>query len=216
MIDVSDKPTTLREASAVACIRVHPDTIGLIKEGKLPKGDPLAVAKVAAVQAVKRTSDIIPYCHPMSVTYVGVDFDVSDEGIFAEVSVKAICSTGVEMEAMTGAAAAVLTLYDMLKGVDRTMEITQVRLMDKLGGKTQYPRSFQRPVKAAVVVVSDSVAGGDRVDRSGVAIKSFLEDRGASVEDLKVVPDDEGNIREAVMELAGRGFDLVVTPGALE
>ena len=213
MIDISNKPLTLREAVAQSSLKISPSTLELMEEGRLPKKDPLAVARVAAVQAVKNTSNLIPYCHPLPVTHVDVEFELLEREILTTVKVKAIYSTGVEMEAMTGAAVAALTLYDMLKAVDQAMEISWVKLLEKRGGKSQYPREFSGKVRAAVVVVSDSTARGERTDRSGEFIKGFLEDRKAQVEGVWVVPDEVEEIRKRVLTLVDEGVDLVVTTG---
>lgn len=213
MIDISNKALTLREATAQAILKISPSTVSLLKNGRLPKKDPLATARVAAVQGAKATSSIIPFCHPLPITFVGVEFEVREDSIISTVTVKAIHSTGVEMEALTGASVAVLTLYDMLKAVDTSMEIAGVRLLDKKGGKTEHPRVFQRPTKIAVIVVSDSASKGEREDSSGKAIKAFLEERGGIVEEFMVVPDEAEEIRAAVEKLVEERIDLVVSSG---
>ena len=213
MIDITPKPVSLREAVAGALVRISPSTLDLIREGKTPKGDPLEVARVAAIQAVKNTSQIIPYCHPLPVTHVAVEFWLGEGSIEVTVGVKAIYSTGVEMEAMTGAAVAALTLYDMLKAVDDAMEISWVRLLEKRGGKSQYPRAFSQGARAAVVVVSDSAFRGIREDESGKTIEAFLKERGARVEEMVVVPDEVDDIRRAVGGLLDRDLDLIVVTG---
>src|SRR5579884_4283647 len=118
MRDVSAKPVTRRTATAQATLRAQPDTIRTIREGRLPKGDPLPVAKVAAVQAAKNTSQIIPYCHPLPVDFVGVEYNLTGESIEITTTVKAVYKTGVEMEALTAASVAALTIYDMTKMLD--------------------------------------------------------------------------------------------------
>ena len=131
MRDISRKSNSLRTACAEAVLRMAPATLVLVRKGGVPKGDPLPVAKVAAIQAAKQTSRIIPYCHPLPVDFVGVEFTLGEETITARVEVKAIYKTGVEMEALTGASVAALTLYDMLKMLDSTLEIIGVRLLAK-------------------------------------------------------------------------------------
>lgn len=138
MKDISDKNVTNRKAIAQAVLHMKPDTVTQLREGRLPKGDPLPVAKVAAIQAAKNTSQIIPYCHPLQLEHVRVNFDVADDRITATVEVGAHYKTGVEMEALTAASAAVLTIYDMTKGVDPDMRITDHYLLEKTGGKSDY------------------------------------------------------------------------------
>jgi cyclic pyranopterin monophosphate synthase len=138
--DVSEKGWTLRQARARAVLLVHPATIDCMRNGLLPKGDPLPVAKVAAIQAAKNTSNIIPYCHPLPIDNVAVDFAVADDRITVTTLVKATYKTGVEMEALTAATVAALTIYDMLKMLDMGMQIAEVSLIEKRGGKSDYAR----------------------------------------------------------------------------
>ena len=133
MIDISTKSKTLRTATARARVTVAPQTLAAIRDKAVPKGDPLEVAKVAAVQAVKNTSQIIPYRHPLPVDFAGVEYELGPTGIEVRCTVRAIYKTGVEMEALTGATVAALTLYDMLKMLDDTMVIESVALVEKKG-----------------------------------------------------------------------------------
>lgn len=138
MVEVGDKPDTAREAVASACIRMRAETLALIAEGGHPKGDVLAVARIAGIQAAKRTADLIPLCHPLMLTGVRVELDCDDS--LPGVRIRARCrvsgQTGVEMEALTAASVAALTLYDMCKAVDRGMVIEQLRLEEKSGGRS--------------------------------------------------------------------------------
>lgn len=136
MVDVSAKPETVRTAVATARVRMQPDTLRAVLQGDLPKGEVLAVARVAAVQAAKRTPDWIPMCHPMRLAGVQVDFTPGEDVLDLRVEVRAVDRTGVEMEALTAAAAAALTVYDMAKSADKGMVIEQVRLESKTGGKS--------------------------------------------------------------------------------
>jgi cyclic pyranopterin phosphate synthase len=137
MVDVSDKALTVREAVAEALVRMRPATLQMITQGEHPKGDVFAVARIAGIQAAKKTSDLIPLCHPLMLTSVKVE--LLPEGLDA-VRITARCKltgqTGVEMEALTAASIAALTLYDMCKAVDRGMVIECVRLLEKVGGKS--------------------------------------------------------------------------------
>jgi molybdenum cofactor biosynthesis protein MoaC len=214
MLDVSRKNTSLREASARARLSMQPATAQLIRDGKVPKGDPLTVAKVAAVQAAKNTSQIIPYCHPLPVEFVGVEFELADEQITIEVQVKAIYRTGVEMEAMTAASVAALTIYDMLKMVDDTMEIQGVELRGKKGGKSSFTDNYDRQLRAAVLVMSDSIAEGSKDDRSGQIIRDRLMKEGLELVDYSIVSDDVAGIVAALKNYADeQQIDLVLTTG---
>ncbi|MCB2224451.1 MAG: cyclic pyranopterin monophosphate synthase MoaC [Actinobacteria bacterium] len=136
MVDVGGKPATDRAATAEAVVALAPPTKAALFEGSLPKGDARAVARVAAIQAVKRTSDLVPLCHPIPLTGVDVEVTEVDEGARIEVTVRTTAPTGVEMEAMTGAALGAITIYDMVKGIDRGAVIGPVRLLAKSGGRS--------------------------------------------------------------------------------
>ena len=214
MRDISKKIKTLRIAGAQATLTVSARTISLIKRGEIPKGDPLEVSKVAAVQAAKNTSQILPYCHPLPVDFVGVEFDLGEESITVTTTVKAIHRTGVEMEALTAASVAALNLYDMLKMLDRDMEITGVKLLSKKGGKTDFKESFSRPLHAAVLVMSDSISAGQKDDLSGKLIVERLRGEGVEVRDYKIIADDMETIEKTLRQYADDlQLDLVMTTG---
>ena len=136
MVDVSDKAVTSRTAVARARVSMKAATLKLIKSGTAQKGDVLATARIAGIQAAKKTSDLIPLCHPLAITKVTVDFRLSSNHIDVEALVKVEGKTGVEMEALTACAVACLTLYDMVKAVDRGIIISDLRLVEKTGGKS--------------------------------------------------------------------------------
>ncbi|HLB00161.1 MAG TPA: cyclic pyranopterin monophosphate synthase MoaC, partial [Bacteroidota bacterium] len=133
--NVSDKPPTLRIARATARLTARPETLRAVKSGRTPKADPVGVAKVAAIQAAKQTSLLIPFCHQVPLDGIRVAITAEKKWFDIETEVSAVWKTGVEMEALTAAAAAALTLYDMLKPIDRTLAIGRVRLTHKSGGK---------------------------------------------------------------------------------
>ena len=138
MVDVGEKPATERRAVARAVVRVSAQTARAVLAGDAPKGDVLGVARIAGIQAAKRTSELIPLCHPLALTFVGVDgsVDVSDGRIVLTAEARTTGPTGVEMEAMTAASVAALTVYDMVKGIERGAEIAQVVLLEKSGGRS--------------------------------------------------------------------------------
>lgn len=215
MRDVSQKVSTLRTAVARSVLRVSPHTIKQIREGTLPKGDPIAVAKVAAIQAAKNTSSIIPYCHPLPVDFVGVDFHLDEDSIEIETTVKAIYKTGVEMEALTAATVAALTIYDMAKMVDEVMQIESVVLVSKTGGKSDFAvAEVTGARRAAVFTLSDSVARGKNKDVSGKILVEALEAEGFEIADYTVLPDDEAEIVPAVRRVCDElKVDLLLTTG---
>ncbi len=136
MVDVSGKAETARRAVARGRICLSAETVRLLRENAVPKGDALAVARVAGILAAKRTSDLIPLCHPLSITHVGIDLTITDAGVEIEAEVAVTGKTGVEMEALTAVSIAALTLYDMVKAVDKGAVITDIRLEHKSGGKS--------------------------------------------------------------------------------
>lgn len=214
MLDVSSKIRTLRTATARARVTLSPASLALIRDRKVPKGDPLEVAKVAAVQAAKNTSSIIPYCHPLPIEYAGVEYAFGDGWIDITTTVKTIARTGVEMEALTAAAVAALTLYDMLKMVDETMAIAGVNLLTKTGGKNDFRTTYDRPLRAAVLVMSDSIATGKKSDASGKLIAERLGKEGVTVEEYVVISDDREGIVKALLRYADeQQLDLVMTTG---
>jgi cyclic pyranopterin phosphate synthase len=142
MVDVSDKPVTQRRAVAESFVRLSRDTLALIASAGLPKGNALETARLAGIQAAKRTPDLIPLCHPLLLTHVDVRAETQSTGVRFEASVSCAGQTGVEMEALTAAAVAALTLYDMVKAVEKGAAIENVRLVEKSGGKSgTYRRS---------------------------------------------------------------------------
>jgi len=136
MVDVTDKSETSRRAVARGRVLLAPATLELLRAGGVPKGDVLAVARVAGIMAAKRTSELIPLCHPLPITRVAVDLALSETGVEIEAEVRVTGKTGVEMEALTAVAVAALTVYDMVKAVDRAAAITDIRLEEKSGGKS--------------------------------------------------------------------------------
>ena len=138
MVDVGDKDITEREATATASIEMAPETLALIREGKANKGDVLGVARLAGIMAAKKTADLIPLCHPLALSKVSVEFIIDEDNsrIEAQATCKLKGRTGVEMEALTAASIAALTIYDMCKAVDRGMTIVETKLLHKSGGKS--------------------------------------------------------------------------------
>jgi cyclic pyranopterin phosphate synthase len=136
MVDVGDKPATSRLAVARGAVRMAPATLALVREGRAAKGDVLGVARLAGIMAAKRTADLIPLCHPLALTRVEVDLEPQEGRVAIEARVSVTGQTGVEMEALTAVSVAALTVYDMLKAVDRGMVIEEIRVVLKDGGKS--------------------------------------------------------------------------------
>ena len=213
MRDVSNKPNTLRTAKATSSLHCLPETIAAIRLGNVPKADPLGVAKVAAIQAAKNTSLLIPYCHQVPLDFVGVDVELKEASVHFFTEVKAVWKTGVEMEALVAASTAALTLYDMLKIIDETMEIGSVRLLEKEGGKSDFTKAALK-MKAGVLVLSDMASKGQRQDVSGKTIKERLEGMGIAVVEYAILPDEKNQIEERLIRLCDEvGLDIVLTTG---
>jgi len=214
MKDVSKKTASLRVARAQATLHCFPATVAAIRAGNVPKADPLATAKVAAVQAAKNTSLIIPYCHQVPLDFVGVDVELRESSIHIYTEVKAIWKTGVEMEALVAAGAAVLTLYDMLKPIDEGMEIGSVKLTEKKGGKSDFKVADLSRFRCAVIVASDRAARGEREDTSGKTIKERLESLGVAVVEYTIVQDEMALVRNELIRLCDEvAVDLILTTG---
>lgn len=135
MVDVGSKAVTDRRAVAAVTVRVSPATATAIREGDAPKGDVVGTARIAGIQAAKRTSELVPLCHPLPLSFVDVRISVGDDRVEIEAEARTSGQTGVEMEAMTAASVAALTVYDMVKGIERGVEIDALRLLEKTGGK---------------------------------------------------------------------------------
>ena len=140
MVDVGGKPVTDRRAVASAVVRVSAETARAIRDGDAPKGDVIGTARIAGIQAAKRTPDLIPLCHPLPLSFIDVRIEVGDDQIAIEAEARTSAQTGVEMEALTAAAAAALTVYDMVKGVERGVAIGEIHLVEKTGGKEDWRR----------------------------------------------------------------------------
>ena len=217
MVDVGAKPVTARTAVAAGVVVCSERARELLRTGSLPKGDGLAVARVAGIMAAKRTSELIPLCHPLPLDAVSVELIV-DDVVTIEARVEIHGRTGAEMEALTAVAVAGLTVIDMIKAIDRGASLRSVRVVAKSGGASGAWADGQREATAAlpaagVVTVSDRVSAGEREDVSGPLLAAGLARAGASVGGVRVVPDEADAIRDAVSDLVASGCGIVVTTG---
>jgi cyclic pyranopterin phosphate synthase len=214
MYDVSWKYDTLREASAQAKILLSKESIQAIKEGKVPKGDVLSVARTAGIIAAKRTGEIIPLCHNIPVDHVSIDFELGENEMIIRSNVKSVWKTGVEMEALTAVAVASLTVYDMLKPIDENIIISEIKLLYKKGGKSDFKAELERKIRAGIVVISDSVSAGTREDRSGRVIEEELKEWNVEIVSYKILPDEMDQIEKELIRLADElKVDLILTTG---
>ncbi|MCC6837814.1 MAG: bifunctional molybdenum cofactor biosynthesis protein MoaC/MoaB [Bacteroidia bacterium] len=214
MIDITNKIKTHRLAIAQSIVRVSKqETIDAIKNKTVPKGDVLEASRIAGLFGIKRTSDIIPDCHPLPVEFAAVTHKIEGLEIIIETEVHTIYRTGVEVEAMHGASIVALTVYDMLKPIDKEIEILSIKLINKKGGKSQYLDKLTREIKAAVIVCSDSISSGKKQDSAGKAIISKLEKFIIAVGDYSVVPDEVKIIQDKVSELCKSKIDVIIITG---
>lgn len=209
MVDITHKIMTLREATAVAVVRTSSEeTIKRIRENRVPKGNVFEMAKAAGLLGVKKTPDLLPDCHPLPIEYTGIEYEIDGLEIHISVSVKTIYKTGVEVEAMHGASIVALTMYDMLKPIDKHIEIGSIRLQNKKGGKSMFQLDSEG-LRAQVVVCSDSISEGKGEDKAGKMIVSKLEALGIKSERI-VIPDEAEEIK-ALLNKADS--DLVIFTG---
>ncbi len=214
MVDITNKSSSLREAIAQATVRVSKqETIDAIINKTVPKGDVFEMAKTAGLFGVKRTSDMIPDCHPLPVEFAAVRYQINELEINIEMEVRTIYKTGVEVEAMHGVSVVALTMYDMLKPIDKHIEITSIKLKEKKGGKSDFTDKFRIDLKAAVVVCSDSISAGKKEDKAGKAIIAKLETCKVSVSDYAIIPDEKTEIQKKLTALYEAKIDLIIFTG---
>jgi cyclic pyranopterin phosphate synthase len=214
MINITHKNSTLRKAIASAIVKVSKaETIDAIQNKSVPKGDVLECARVAGLFAVKKTSEMIPDCHPMPIEFTQINFRIEKLELHIEVEVHTIYKTGVEVEAMHGASVVALTVYDMLKPIDKGVEISNIRLVSKKGGKSDFKNELSFELQAAVVVCSDTISKGTKEDKAGKAIIQKLNEINIDDISYSIIPDDKELIASTVLALATNHFDLIIVTG---
>jgi len=228
MRDISHKQITLRTADAMGVIFCSSATIDLIRNDQLPKGNLFDVARAAAFLGAKSTPQLLPHCHPVSIDGMDMQFEFLDRGQHSELlgaevfgrtgilirgQARSIGRTGIEMEILMGVSVAALEIYDMLKPVDKHLEIGHIRLLEKKGGKSDRERYFATPPTCAVLVCSDSTAEGKREDKSGRIIQEMLEAVNARVSHYEIVPDDKLRIQEKIREWVAEDIQFIFTTG---
>jgi len=226
MRDISHKQVTLRTARAISVVYCSPESIAMIREDNLPKGNLFDVARAAAFIGAKSTPSLLPHCHPVTIDAMNVEFEWLSEttveelrdqrtrtGIVIIGEAKSIGRTGIEMEVLTGVSVAGLEIYDMLKPVDKNLEIGHIRLLEKTGGKSDRSKYFATPPDCAVLVCSDSTAAGTREDKSGKTIISMLEAVNARVRHYRIVPDDKEVIQQVIREWVKEDVPFIFTTG---
>ncbi|GAB4209133.1 MAG: bifunctional molybdenum cofactor biosynthesis protein MoaC/MoaB [Bacteroidia bacterium] len=215
MRDITSKITTLRTATAEVIIETTKEVIQKIQTNDLPKQDILPISKAAGFLAVKNTSSVIPHCHPIPIDGCEIDFSFRENELIVRLTVKSINKTGCEMEALHGASIVALTIYDMLKPLEQTILIKHIQLIEKTGGKSDFKgyEKISQKIKAAVIVMSDSVSKGTKQDKSGLMIKEKLEELGIGIDEYIIIPDNIDIIRQNVQQLVEKKINLIVSTG---
>jgi cyclic pyranopterin monophosphate synthase len=214
MVDITHKIITQRTATAQAIVKVGtPATMQAIVNKTVPKGDVLEVARTAGLFAVKNTSNAIPDCHPLPIEYTGIEYELLEDSILIKVTVKAIYRTGVEVEAMHGASIVALTMYDMLKPIDKQVEISTIKLLHKKGGKSDFGTKERRDLSVAVIVCSDSVSAGKKEDRAGKVITDKITNLGLKVSHYAIIPDEIKEIQTTINQLCEDQKELIILTG---
>ncbi len=215
MVNITHKSSTLRKAIAQAVVRVSSsETIRAIEQKNVPKGDVYEMAKTAGLFAAKRTSDMIPDCHPLPIEYTHIWYRIEELAVFIEVEVHTIYKTGVEVEAMHAASVVALTMYDMLKPIDKGISIENIKLLEKKGGKTDYRKVVEENnLKATVIVCSDSISAGEKEDRAGKGIIEKLKAYEVAVEDYLIIPDEKEQIQQLVKQKCEAGVNMIILTG---
>jgi molybdenum cofactor biosynthesis protein MoaC len=228
MRDISHKQITLRTADAMGVIFCSPATIGLIRNDELPKGNLFDVARAAAFLGAKSTPQLLPHCHPVTIDGMDLQFEFLDKdlhghllsaevlsrtGILIKGQARSIGRTGIEMEMLMGISVAALEIYDMLKPVDKQLEIGHIRLLEKKGGKSDRERYFATSPSCAVLVCSDSTAQGKREDNSGKIIVEMLESVRAEVKYYEIVPDEKQAIQDKIRGWVDEDIQFIFTTG---
>jgi cyclic pyranopterin phosphate synthase len=213
MVNITHKFSTLRKAIATATVTVSgQETIDAITQRTVPKGDVFEFGRAAGLLAVKKTSDVIPDCHPLPVEFTGITYAVRGLQIIISVEVHTSYKTGVEVEAMHGASIVALTMYDMLKPIDKAVEISNIRLQHKTGGKSDRAKDYSH-LKAAVVVCSDAVVKGEAIDTAGKTAIESLKQYGLETVAYEIIPDDVALIRSKAEALCAANVDLLLFTG---
>ncbi|MBL7896978.1 MAG: bifunctional molybdenum cofactor biosynthesis protein MoaC/MoaB [Crocinitomicaceae bacterium] len=200
----------------MAIVRVSKqETIDAIKNKMVPKGDVFEMSKAAGLLGVKKTPDLLPDCHPLPIEFTAIRYEILNLEIKIECEVHTIYKTGVEVEAMHGASVVALNMYDMLKPIDKGIEILSIRLVEKKGGKSDFRDKFldRKDLRAAVIVCSDSISAGQKEDKAGKAIIAVLEKSKIEIGTYQIIPDEKKEIQACLQKCYDEKFNLLIYTG---
>lgn len=216
MVDITTKSTTLRKAIASAIVRVSsPETIQAILNNTVPKGNVFEMSRAAGLLGIKKTPDLLPDCHPLPIEFAQIRYSIAELEIHIEVEVHTVYKTGVEVEAMHGASVVALNIYDMLKPLEKGIEIGSIRLAQKSGGKSDFRKKSKstEAYSACVVVCSDTISKGQKEDLAGKTVCNKLEKSGVQIAAYKVIPDEPEMIRQQVELASQNNVNLLIFTG---
>ena len=211
MVDITDKSRTVRMARAAGDVYLKHETINQIIDDKLPKGNVLTTAKIAGIQAAKKTADLIPLCHQLNLSFIDIKFEINSDYISIKATVKTKEATGVEMEALSAVFGAAITIYDMCKSIDKRIEIKSIKLEEKIGGKSNHATDYRPNV--GIITLSDSVSAGTRQDISGKILADGFLDSGCSVEHRVALEDGSKQLVPLITKWVNSGVELILTSG---
>jgi cyclic pyranopterin monophosphate synthase len=214
MKDILFKTFTLRKAIATAIVKLaDKEAMAAVLNKTVPKGDVFEFSRAAGLLAIKKTPDVIPDCHPIPIEFAAISYKTENLSIYISVEVHTIYKTGVEVEAMHGASVAALTIYDMLKPLDKEIEIASIKLEKKSGGKSDYRKKQSDSIRCAVIVCSDSISKGNAEDQSGKVIIEKLIEYGIINTTYEVVPDDFQLIQQEAIKYSDQGYEMILFTG---
>lgn len=213
MVDITDKKNTLRIAKAEAILRVSKEaTIQSIRDNNVPKGDIFEMSRAAGLLGIKKTPLLLPDCHPLPIEFAGFEFEISGLEIKISCTLKTIYKTGVEVEAMHGTSIVALNMYDMLKPVDKGVEICAIRLISKKGGKSERFK-LKASISGSVTVCSDTVSKGEKKDRAGKEVIKSLENWNIKVVNNFIIPDEIDEIQAQLIKQIEAKTSLIIFVG---
>ena len=213
MVNITHKNNTLRKALAEAVLSVSSqETIDAIVNNTVPKGNVFEMSKTAGLFAAKKNSDMIPDCHPLPIEFASIQFEIKDLDVHITSEIHTIYKTGVEVETMHSVSVVALTMYDMLKPIDKNIEIKNIRLIEKKGGKSDIKDSGEG-INASVIVCSDSIFAGTKEDKEGKAIISSLEKNNVTINDYVIIPDEILDIQNKIKSDVESGIGLIMITG---